>query len=68
MYIPFNTGDLVKFIPAADKNTSGWRPERKSGLIIEPYILAGKLWYLVRFGNQIDRVFAKDLELVNAGR
>ena len=68
MYIPFNTGDLVKFIPAADKNTSGWRPERKSGLIIEPYMLAGKLWYLVRFGNQIDRVFAKDLELVNASR
>ena len=68
MYIPFDTGDLVKFIPAADKNTSGWRPERKSGLIIEPYILAGKLWYLVRFGNQIDRVFAKDLELVNASR
>lgn len=64
----FDTGDLVKFIPAADKNTSGWRPERKSGLIIEPYMLAGKLWYLVRFGNQIDRVFAKDLELVNASR
>ena len=63
----FNTGDLVKFIPAADKNTCGWRPDRKSGLVVESYMLAGKLWYVVRFGDTTDRVFAKDLELIANG-
>ncbi len=63
-----NTGDLVKFISAANENTSGWRAERKVGLVVESYMLAGKLWYLVCFGDTTDRVFHKDLELVNASR
>lgn len=64
----FKVGDLVKLIAAADKNTMGWRADRTVGLVVEPYMLAGKLWYMVRFGDQIDRVFHKDLELVNACR
>ena len=64
----FSTGDLVKFIPAADRNTSGWHPDRKVGLVVESFMLAGKLWYLIKFGGSIERVFHKDVELVNACR
>lgn len=62
-------GDLVKFIAAANENTPGfWKAGRKAGLVVERFLLAGKLWYLVRFGDDIVRVFHKDLELIHEGR
>ena len=63
-----NVGDLVRLIPAADENTPAWRANRKAGLVVESFVLAGNLWHLVRFGDICERVFHKDLELINASR
>ena len=61
-------GDLVRFISAADENTPAWRANRKSGLVMESCGVAGYQWYVVRFGGICERVFHKDLELINASR
>ena len=61
-------GDLVRCVAVANENTPAWRASRKAGLVMESFVLAGNLWYLVRFGDACERVFHKDLELINASR
>lgn len=58
-------GDLVKFIDAADRNTSGWREGRKAGLILSFTKIAGKSWAWVKFHDGDAIVFSKDLEVIS---
>tara|TARA_A200000159_G_scaffold143055_1_gene147023 strand:+ start:10034 stop:10228 length:195 start_codon:yes stop_codon:yes gene_type:complete len=61
-------GDLVKFIDAADRNTSGWRESRKLGMVLSFVDIAGKPWAWVKFHDGDAKVFSKDLEVISAGR
>lgn len=63
-----NIGDLVKFIDAADRNTSGWREGRKVGMVFSFVDIAGKPWAWVKFHDGDDKVFLKDLEVISASR
>ena len=63
-------GNLVKWIPSADKNTPGWREENKDmvGLVFER-VRDGNIrlyedWFWVMFGENKCRVFRKDIENV----
>tara|TARA_Y100000004_G_scaffold176409_1_gene216953 strand:+ start:1019 stop:1228 length:210 start_codon:yes stop_codon:yes gene_type:complete len=59
-------GSLVKFIEAADRNTSGWNLHRQKsvGVITGVETVAGKPWYNVLFSvdERPVRVFHRDVE------
>ena len=63
------SGELVKFISAADINTFGWNPERRDsvGIVVGVEQVGGKPWYNIVFSVDTDpvRVFHKDVEVLD---
>lgn len=60
-------GSLVKFIEAANLNTSGWNLQRQNsvGVVTGVEVIAGKPWYNILFSvdERPVRVFHKDVAL-----